>query len=312
MKWQTDSKILIQGITTPLGTEYGKRMKDFGTNIVAGISLNGEDSQIEGVPVFNLVEQAIKEVGSINISLIFNPPYLVLDAALEAMAAGIKQLVIVSSGVPPLDMLRILRQAEISNAFILGPGSQGLIIPNKFWLGICEPKFYCPGKVGIIGRGDRLLDEVARKLTENKLGQSLAVSLGTNGVIGSNFEQWLQTMEEDDTIEVIVLLGQANNSAELAAAEYISSAIEKPVIAYITGLYAPVEQSFRDAKTIVATQLNSSISQTVKQSTTITALKKAKAKLAQRLGDIPKLVKSSIPGNTQQTRGRRKKPEDDQ
>ena len=100
MKWQADSKVLIQGITTPLGANYGARMKAFGTNIVAGISLNGEVPEIEEIPIFNLVEQAISQVGPIDISLIFTPAYLVLDAALEAMAAGIKQLVIISSGVP--------------------------------------------------------------------------------------------------------------------------------------------------------------------------------------------------------------------
>ena len=193
----------------------------------------------------------------------------------------------------------------MTNTFILGPGSQGLILPEKFWLGICEPQFYCPGAVGIISRGDRLLDEVARKLTQNKLGQSLAVSLGTNLVIGSNFEQWLQMMEEDDTIEAIVLLGQTNSNAEVAAAEYISSAIEKPVIAYITGLYAPIERSFRDAKTIVATQLASSVPKTVKEQTTIAALKKAKVKLAQHLSDIPKFVKASMPRKTQKAAARK-------
>ncbi|ACK65257.1 CoA-binding domain protein [Rippkaea orientalis PCC 8801] len=292
MKWQADSKVLIQGISTPLGAHYGARMKAFGTNIVAGISLDGETPDIKDLPIFNLVEQAIAQVGEIDISLIFTPPYSVLDAALEAMTAGIQQLIIISSEVPPLDMLTILRQAEATNTFILGPGSQGLIVPNTIWLGICEPQFYTPGAVGIISRGDRLLDEVARELTLNKFGQSLAVSLGTNWVIGSNFEQWLQVMEEDDATQVIVLLGQANSSAEVAAAEYIASAIEKPVIAYITGLYAPIERSFRDAKTIVTTQLVSSSPQISTDQNVLTALKKARVKLAQRPSEIPKLVKT--------------------
>ncbi len=294
MKWQADSKILIQGITSPQGVIYGDRMKEFGMNIVAGISLNGDISQVGEIPVFNLVEQAITQLGDIDISLIFTPPHEVLDAALEAMASGIQQLVIVSGGVPPLDMVKLLHQAQVNNTFILGSGSQGLIIPDKFWLGIGEYSFYSPGAVGMISRGDRLLDEVARELTQAKLGQSLAVSLGTDLIIGSNFEQWLQIIEEDDTTKVIVLLGKCDSYAEVSAAEYIASAIEKPVIAYITGIHAPIERNFRDAKTIVAAQLSSSRGQVSSDQAIMDAFKKAKVKVAKHPFEIVKLVKASL------------------
>jgi succinyl-CoA synthetase alpha subunit len=135
MKWQADSKVLIQGITNPLGVGYASRMKAQGTNIMAGISLEDQTSEISDIPVFTLVEEAVKQVGDIEISLIMTPPYEVLDAGLEAMAAGIKQLVIVTSGVPPLDMIALLDQAQATNTFVLGSGSEGLLVPEKFWLG---------------------------------------------------------------------------------------------------------------------------------------------------------------------------------
>ncbi|MGP0128983.1 MAG: succinate--CoA ligase subunit alpha [cyanobacterium endosymbiont of Rhopalodia musculus] len=294
MKWQADSKVIIQGITTPLGTIYGKQMKAFGMNIVAGISINGDGLKIDGIPVFNLVEQAVSEFENIDISVIFTPPYKVLDAALEAMDSGIRQLVIISGGVPPLDMVDLLHKAKVNQTFILGSGSQGLVVPNQFWLGICEHSFYSPGSVGIISRCDRLVDEVARELTLAKLGQSLVVSLGKDFIIGSNFEHWLRILEEDSTTKVIVLLGRGNSHAELCAVEYIASAIKKPVIAYIAGLYAPIDRNFRDAKTIVAAQLSSSVIEISSVKSIIDGFEKAKVKVAQNQTELIKLVKMAI------------------
>lgn len=294
MKWQADSQILIQGITDALGMYYAAKMKEKGTNIVAGISFDVETPEIEGIPVFSLVEEAVKQTGVIDISLIFTPPYEVLDAGLEAIAAGIRQLVIITSGVPPLDMVKLLDQAQATNTFVLGSGSSGLLVPDKFWLGIMEPEFYAPGPVGLISRCDRLLDEVARELTLGGFGQALAISLGSDGIMGSNFEQWLQIMEEDDTTEVIVLLGQPDSSAEISAATYIESAIEKPVIAYIPGIHAPIERNFGDATGIIINQLSYKIVAETTENQTITALKTAGVKVAHSPKEIPTLVKSCL------------------
>jgi succinyl-CoA synthetase alpha subunit len=294
MQWTPESKVLVQGIAQPLGAYYASRMKAYGTNIVAGVSVGYTGEPIDGIPVFDLVEEALCEVGAVEIGLIFVHPYNVLDAALEAIAAGIRQLIIVSGGVPPLDMVDLLKKARATNTFILGSGSQGLMIPEKLWLGIHEPQFYQPGKVGLISRTDGFSDEVALTLTQAGLGQSIAVSLGTDGIIGSNFEQWLQILEEDEVTEAIVLLGQSNGRAEIAAAEYIASAIEKPVIAYIAGLYAPVERSFGDAATIIAAQLSHTVSATSTDKQTIAALKQAKVTIAKRPSEIPKLVQKNL------------------
>lgn len=291
MKWEANSKVLIQGITHPLGVSYATRMKAQGTNIVAGITLDEETSDIEEIPMFTLVEDAVAQVGEIDISVIFSPPYEVLDAGLEAIAAGIQQLVIVSAWVPPLDLITLLEQAKVTNTFILGSGSEGLLVPDTFWLGIMEPQFYSKGSVGLISRCDRLMDEVAKKLTQVSLGQSLAISLGSDRIMGSTFEQWLQIMEEDDTTKAIVLLGQPYSSPELLAAQYIDSAIEKPVIAYLPGIEAPINRSFGDATSIIASQLSYQSTSTIAENPTLTALKKAGVKIANNVEEIPKLVK---------------------
>ncbi len=290
MKWEADSKVLIQGITHPLAIAYAARMKNQGTNIVAGITLDEQTSDIHDIPIFTLVEEAVAQVGEIDISLIFSPPYEVLDAGLEAIAAGIKQLVIVSAWVPPLDLITLLEQAQVTNTFVLGSGSEGLLVPDKFWLGIMEPDFYTKGAVGMISRCDRLMDEVAKRLTQAGLGQSLAISLGADRIMGSNFEQWLQIMEEDDSTKAIVLLGQPYSSPELLAAQYIDSAIEKPVIAYLPGIQAPINRSFGDATSIIASQLSYQSTSTTEENQTVTALKKAGVKIANNVEEIPKLV----------------------
>ncbi len=301
MKWEADSKVLIQGITSPLGINYAARMKAQGTNIVAGITLEEQTDQMDDIPIFTLVEEAVKNVGEIDISLILTPPYEVLDAGLEAMAAGIKQLVIVTAWVPPLDLIALLEQAQGTNSFVLGSGSEGLLVPEQFWLGIMEPEFYTTGPVGMISRCDRLMDEVAKTLSQAGLGQSLAISLGSDTVMGSNFEQWLQIMEEDETTEAIVLLGQPYSSAELLAAQYIGSAIEKPVIAYLPGIQAPIHRSFGDATSIIASQLSYQTEKT-NGNQTLAEFKKAGVKIANTIEDITKLTKGVFSSRRRKSR----------
>ncbi|CCQ51878.1 succinate--CoA ligase subunit alpha [Crocosphaera watsonii WH 8501] len=302
MKWEADSKVLIQGITHPLAISYAPRMKAQGTNIVAGITLDEETSDINDIPVFTLVEEAVTEVGKIDTSLIFSPPYEVLDAGLEAIAANIEQLVIVTAWVPPLDLITLLEQAKATNTFVLGSGSEGLLVPDNFWLGVMEPEFYSKGSVGIISRCDRLMDEVAKRLTKAGLGQSLAISLGADWIMGSNFEQWLQIMEEDDSTKAIVLLGQPYSSPELLAAQYIDSGIEKPVIAYLPGIQAPINRSFGDATSIIASQLSYQSTSITEENQTVTALKKAGVKIANNVEEIPKLVKRLFPSQRRKSR----------
>ena len=286
--------MLVQGVTDSLSLRYLARMRAFGTKIVAGVSAGNGGELVEDVPVFDLVEEAISEVGEIKTTLIFGEAYSVLDAALEAIACGIKQIIIVTRGVPPLDMVRLLKKAKATDTLIVGPGSGGIIVPEKVWLGISEPGFYHPGKVGIISRTNSLSYEVALALNQAELGQSFAVSIGNEGVLGSSFEWWLQELETDQATEAIVLIGKVGGIAEEAAAKHIAKAVKKPTIVYLAGLQAPVEKPFIDAATIVATSLSYSVPVTRQPRETIAAFQKAKISVAKRPAEVPDLVKKAL------------------
>ncbi len=296
MKWQPESTVLIQGIQSSIAQYYTQRMKTAGTNIVAGVGVGWGGEKIQDVPIFDLVEEAIASVGKIEVGLIFVNPYSVLDAALECIFAGIKQIIVITKGVPPLDMIQILRKAQTKGCFVLGSGSQGLIVPSKLWLGIQEPQFYTQGKIGLISRCDRLTDEIALSLSKAGLGQSLAVSLGTDGIMGSSFEQWLQILEEDEETEAIVLVSHPYGSAEIAAAEYIASTIEKPVIVYLPGLSVPYEENFGDALTTIAQQLSHSLGTPTLPERVVAAFKQANITIAGQPREIPELLKMCLSG----------------
>jgi succinyl-CoA synthetase alpha subunit len=254
MPFCAESKVLIQGITGVLGQIQAERMVRYGTRIVAGVTPGRGGSTLaipDPLPVFDLVEQAIAQVGSIDVSVLFVSPYSVLDAGLEAIAAGIRQLVLISEGVPPLDMVSLLRVAEQTDTTVIGPNSPGVIVPAEILLGIHPPAFYTPGSVGVISRSGTLTFEVALALTQAGLGQSVCVGIGGDPIVGSSFPQWLQLLEEDERTQAIVLVGEIGGSAEEEAAYYIEEAIEKPVIAYIAGITAPSGQRMGHAGAVI-------------------------------------------------------------
>jgi len=229
------SAVIIQGITEPLGKYHAGLMKQAGTNLVAGISPGYGGRRVRGLPVFDLVEQAIALVGEIAASVIFVPPYQVLDAAREAIAANIRHLIIVTQGVPPLDMVELIRQAEATETLVLGPNSPGLMLPGQFLLGTYPIELYTPGSIGIVSRSHTLTYEVGWQLTQAGLGQSIVVGIGSDVITGSSLLQWLQILEEDPQTQAIVLAGELEGEGEERAAAYISEVMEKPLVAYIAG-----------------------------------------------------------------------------
>ena len=287
MKWTDKDQIIMQGIDRPLGKYYAARLKAQGTCLVAGVASGHGGEIIAEIPVFDLVAEAVAEAREIKTSLILVPPNQVLDAALEAIAAAIPQLIIVTPGVPPLDLVELLKIASTTGTLILGPGSQGVIIPNYLWLGICEPNFYESGTIGLITRGDRIGDEVAKTLTAAGYGESMAVNLGTDGIIGSNLSQWLQVFEEDDNTEAILLVSQVGGKAEIEAAKYIASAIEKPVIAYLVGLNTAIETNFGDTETIISNQLSYSVAAKNTRKDSLRHFQEAGVTVVEKLADLP-------------------------
>ena len=294
MNFKPNSKIIVQGITNNLGSYYTTRMKSYGTNIVAGICAGKGGQNLFDIPIFDLVEEAIAQVGSVETTIIFVAPDRALDAALEAISAGIKQIIIVSAGIPPLDMVKLLKKAETTKTLILGCGSAGIIIPNKIWLGTIEPHFYTPGKVGLISRSDSLCYEVALALNKAKLGESIVVTLGTQRIVGSNFQQWLEILNRDRNTEIIVAIEHANGHISPTLGEFIAQNIKKPTIAYFAGIELPVERNSIDALSIITTQVSYSVPTTNQEQKTIYALQKAGVKIAKRPAQIPELVKEIL------------------
>ncbi|MEM9273998.1 MAG: CoA-binding protein, partial [Cyanobacteria bacterium P01_F01_bin.143] len=189
MVWNFKSKVIVQGIVKPQVLENALKMKAYGTNIVAGIGTKEEMEQNPEIPVFDLVEDALAVVGEVATSLIDVDPNEVLDAGQEAIAAGIKNLVILTKNIPPLDIIKLINHAKNHQVSILGPSSPGLIIPETISWGNFQPQYFQPGTIGIIGYSEYLIYEVAREINFAGLGQSITIGLGQEKMIASDLAQ---------------------------------------------------------------------------------------------------------------------------
>ncbi|EKQ69344.1 succinyl-CoA synthetase, alpha subunit [Leptolyngbyaceae cyanobacterium JSC-12] len=294
MNFTPNNRVLVQGIVDPLGSTYTPLMQAYGTTIVAGVSPGYGGKVFHGIPIFDLVETAQMTVGEIDTTIIFVPPYAVLDAALEAIAAGIRQIILITEGIPPQDVVSLLRKAEATETLIVGPNSPGIIVPGQVLLGIHPSEFYTPGSVGLISRSGTLTYEIARELTLAGLGQSMGVCIGGDAIVGSSFPQWLEILDEDENTEIIVLVGEIGGDSEEAAAHYIAEAIDKPVIAYVAGRTAPKGRRIGHAGAIIASQISELGSEIGTANSKITAFERAKIPVACYPSQIPTLVKKAL------------------
>lgn len=291
--FSAESRVLVQGITGRMGSTHTRLMLAYGTPIVAGVTPGRGGQDLDGVPVFDLVEQAQAAVGRIDISVIFVPAYYAVDAALEAIEAGIRQVVIITEGIPPLDMVHLVRRAETTETLVIGPNCPGLIAPHqKLLVGIHPSAVYTPGSVGLISRSGTLTYEIALELSRAGLGQSIGVGIGGDAIIGSSLPQWLQLLDEDEQTEVIVLVGEIGGSSEEEAAQYISETIDKPVIAYVAGRTAPSGRRMGHAGAITAGETGTAASK-------ITAFKAVGIPVAERPSQIPSLVQKALKSTAQ-------------
>lgn len=297
------TKVLIQGISQSVGATYAPLMKRYGTHIVAGVSPGQGGQTLDEIPIFDMVESAQEAVGGVDVTIVCVHPYLALDAALEAIDAGIRQLILLTEGVPPLDMVRLLRIAEDTDTLVLGPNTPGIIVPGQVLLGTYPTEFFASGKIGLIGRSGTLTYEVARTLTQAGLGQSTVVGIGSDAIIGSSFPQWLQILDEDEDTEAIVLVGEIGGDSEETAAQHISEAIDKPVVAYIAGCYAPKVRQLGHAGALAASHISGTQydasnplwdTEVGTAQHKIEVFRQAKIPVAERPWDIPKLLKKVI------------------
>ncbi|MEM1367212.1 MAG: hypothetical protein AAGG02_04185 [Cyanobacteria bacterium P01_H01_bin.15] len=210
--------------------------------------------QSTALPVYELVSQAITEQGPIEIAVLACEPLQILDAAQECLSNGIQELIIITTGVPPLDMVQLLAIAERSKATVLGPGG-GLIIPGRAWFGPKDPVCYLPGNIAILGRSPALCDRVAKYLVQQSHGISVAIALGDEGILGSNYVSWLQRLQDEPITEKIVLAGISTEIAEVEAAHYLKTGFSKPVIVYLVGAQEQFPCNFQTAQAIATQRL---------------------------------------------------------
>jgi len=246
-----DTRLVVQGLTGSEGSFHAEQMLDYGTNVVAGVTPGKGGAEHLGRPVFNTVAEAVDEE-SANVSIIFVPPPFAADAVQEAVAAGIEVVICITEGIPVRDMVPTYHYARSQGARLIGPNCPGVITPGEAKVGIMPAKIFEEGPVGVISRSGTLTYETVDQLTRQGLGQSTAVGIGGDPVIGTRFIDALKLFEEDDQTEAVVLIGEIGGSAEEEAAEYVEAHMSKPVFAFIAGRTAPPGRRMGHAGAIVS------------------------------------------------------------
>lgn len=281
-----DTKVIVQGITGRDGAFHTAKMKAYGTNIVGGTSPGKAGQEIEGVPVFNSVEDAVKATGA-NASVIFVPAAFAADAIMEASYAGIELVVCITEHVPVQDMIKVTPVLKKHGTKLIGANCPGLITPDECLIGILPAMIFKKGNVGLISRSGTLTYEVVNMLTESGLGQTTCVGIGGDAVSGLYFIDLLEMYENDPATEAVVLIGEIGGDAEEQAARFIKEKMTKPVVAFIAGQSAPPGKRMGHAGAII-----SSGSGTAEEK--IKAFKAADVPVAKEPREIPGLVKEKL------------------
>ena len=246
-----DTRLIVQGFTGSQGTLHSEQSIEYGTNIVGGVT-PGKGGKIHlNKPVYNSVEEAVKEV-SPNASIIFVPAKFCKASILEAAEAGIKLIICITEGVPTLDMLEVKKKVDELGVRLIGPNCPGVITPGEAKLGIMPGSIHLPGSIGIISRSGTLTYEAVKQTTDLGFGQSSCVGIGGDPIPGSSFIDMVKLFEEDEQTEAIVMVGEIGGNAEEAAADYIKNNVNKPVISYIAGQTAPAGKRMGHAGAIIA------------------------------------------------------------
>jgi succinyl-CoA synthetase alpha subunit/malate-CoA ligase subunit alpha len=233
-----DSRVIIQGFTGQHATFHAEEAIAFGTRIVGGVTPGRGGSTHLGLPVFDNVEDAVRETGA-TVSGIFVPPQIAVDGLLEAIEAGIEVAVIIADGVPVRDMVRTKRYLSGRSTRIIGPNSPGIITPGECKVGIMPSHIYAKGRVGVVSRSGTLNYEAVSQMTRLGLGQSTCVGIGGDPVNGTDFKAVLQAFEHDDETDVVVMIGEIGGQQEVEAAAWAAQYMSKPLICFIAGVSAP-------------------------------------------------------------------------
>jgi succinyl-CoA synthetase alpha subunit len=245
-----DTRLVVQGITGREGEFHTRQMVEYGTNVVAGVTPGKGGAWVAGIPVFDTVREAVNATEA-NTSIIYVPARFAPDAVLEAADAGIQLVVCITEGIPVLDMIEVRAHLDCTETRLLGPNCPGVITPGVAKVGIMPGHIHVPGPVGVVSRSGTLTYEVVYALTERGIGQSTAVGIGGDPIIGTDFIDTLRMFEEDGQTEQVVLIGEIGGTDEQRAAEYITRNMSKPVTAFVAGQTAPPGKRMGHAGAII-------------------------------------------------------------
>jgi succinyl-CoA synthetase alpha subunit len=246
-----DTRVICQGITGSAGTFHTAGCLAYGTKMVGGVTPGKGGQTVEGLPVFDTVEQAVNETGA-DATMIFVPAAFTADAILEALDAGIQTIAAITEGVPALDMVRVYENVRASESTLIGPNCPGIITPEECKIGIMPGYIHQKGKVGVMSRSGTLTYEAVWQTTNLRLGQSTCVGLGGDPIVGTSFIDLLEMFEDDDQTEAILMIGEIGGTAEEEAAAFVARHVTKPVAAFIAGRTAPPGKRMGHAGAIIS------------------------------------------------------------
>ncbi len=246
-----DTRLVVQGLTGSEGRFHGLRNRNYGTRVVAGVTPGKGGQDVEGIPVFNTVADAVDQTGA-NTTLIFVPARFATDAVYEAVDAGIRTAICITEHIPAHEMLRVYTYIRGRGVTMIGPNCPGVLSPGKANVGIIPAEIFAEGSIGLVSRSGTLTYQIGHELTQLGLGNSTIVGIGGDPVVGSSFIDILERFESDPETELIVLVGEIGGDEEEKAARFVEDRVTKPVLAYIAGFSAPPGKTMGHAGAIIS------------------------------------------------------------
>ncbi len=280
----SETRVVVQGITGREGSFHTKAMLSYGTKILAGVTPGRGGTTVEGVPVYDNVMEAVRKHPELNTSIIFVPSRFAADAVYEAIDAGLDLIVVITEGIPVHETMKFVRYAKINGVTIIGPNCPGVISPGESKVGIMPGHVFSKGRVGIVSRSGTLTYEIAYAMTKEGIGQSTSIGIGGDPVPGTSFIDALEMFREDDGTDAVVLIGEIGGDMEERAARYIvEQGYEKPVVAYVAGRTAPPGKRMGHAGAIISMGVGDAVSK-------IKTLREVGVEVAELPSQIPSLL----------------------